>query len=467
MSRLTNAPPAHRRRPDTLLDFDAAPRHVEMGSWVIACAAFTLIAFRQTYVIPGLPLALSPARFLLFTGALLFIVALLAGQKSGYRMGVLGAVLATYFVSTLMAYGVGMTSESIPIRTTDYYLVVEVLLILSVVFYFNVVRSASGLSRIVKALIAGGVVSAMFAILAHVTGADLAAILRPPGLVEKEAILNRDLVRGDVVRPQGSAGHPLELAALLTIIFPLGVGLTYGLRAEGKRWWPWAAATLVILIGAVVSVSRAALIGLFAAYALMALFWPIRRTLGMLAGVVALAALVFVVNPPLFRAYSSTLVLGMGDPSAQYRVAAAQYILSHFTMFGSFGRGGGTDNYVFDDQYLYRLAETGVVGLLAYVLLVGLSLVLALRAFVNARNRANPELPAASAHLFLGLAASLTAYAVMNIVLDVGGFVQIWTTMWLLLATSATAYRMSTAKPARKGDHKRPASGIDGLGTAR
>jgi hypothetical protein len=32
---------------------------------------------------------------------------------------------------------------------------------------------------------------------------------------------------------------------------------------------------------------------------------------------------------------------------------------------------------------------------------------------------------------------------VMNVVLDVGGFVQIWTTMWLLIATSAVAYRLS------------------------
>ena len=447
MTRLTYARD-HGRNSVSLHDFERCPHPVETGSWVIATAAFLLIAIRQTYVIPGLPLALSPARFLLFAGAALFIVATLVGRRSGYRLGILGLVLAIYLVSVLMAYGIGMTSESVPIRTTDYYVVVEFLLILSVVFYFNVVRSYSGLSRIVKALIAGAVVSAMFAILAHMTGADLTATLRPPGLVEKEAILNRDLVRGDVVRPQGSAGHPLELAALLTILFPLGVGLTLSQRAEGKRWWPWAAATLAILIGVVVSVSRAALIGLLAALIVMALFWPIRRTLGMLGGVVGLAASMFVLNSSLFEAYSSTLVLGTGDPSAQYRLGAAKYILSSFTVFGSFGRGGGTDNYVFDDQYLYRLSETGVFGLSAYVLLVGLSFVLALRALLNARKRTNPELPAPSAQLFLGLVASLTAYAVMNIVLDVGGFVQIWTTMWLLLATSAVAFRLSL-RPSR------------------
>jgi hypothetical protein len=424
-------------------EVDNGSRRDEVGSWVIASAAFMLIAFRQTYVVPALPLSLSPARLLLFGGACVFVIACLAGRKARYRVGVLGPVLLIYFMSTLTAYGIGMTQESIPIKTVDYYLVAEILLILAVIYYFNVVHSYTGLSRIIKALVAGGVVSAVFAILAHGTGADLAAVLRPPGLVEREAILNHDLVRGEVVRPQGSAGHPLEFAAVLTIIFPLAVGLTYSLRAECKRWLPWAMASVIIVIGVAVSVSRSALIGLFAAFVVMALFWPIRRTLLMIAGVLCLAVLVFLVNPPLFEAYSSTLGMGTDDPSAQFRLAAARYILSHFTLFGSFGQGGGTDNYVFDDQYLYRLSETGMFGLLAYVLLLGTSLVLAIRAFLNVRHRKVSGVPAASAHLFLGLTASLTAYAVMNIVLDVGGFVQIWTTMWLLVATSAVAYRIS------------------------
>jgi hypothetical protein len=403
-----------------------------------------LTALRQTYVLPAIPLSLGPGRFLLFAGAGLFIIIRLGGQKSGYRLGVLGRVLAVYFMSTLMAYGIGMTRESIPVRQADTDLVVEIMLILAVIFYFSVVHSYIGLRRVIKGLVAGSVVSAIFAIIAHITGVELATVLRPPGLIEKGTLLNSGLFRVDVVRPQGSADHPLELAAVLTIMFPLAVGLTYSMRAGRERWRLWAVATLIILIGVAVSVSRSALIGLFAACVFMALHWPIRRTLAMFGGILGLAMLVFAIKPPLLKAYSSTLGLGWRDPSAQYRAAAAQYILSHVSVFGSFAQGAGTSGYItFDNQYLHRLSEAGIFGLLAYIMLLGTSLVLAFRVFANARNRTNCELPAASAHLFLGLAASFIAYAVMSIVLDVGGFVQIWTTLWLLLATSAVAFRIS------------------------
>jgi O-antigen ligase len=352
-------------------------------------------------------------------------------------------VLVIYVVATMLAYGTAMTSESIPIRTADYYLIVEIMLVLSVFFYLDVIHDYVALARVVKALVAGGLVSAVFAVLAHLTGVELATVLRPPGLVEKGTILNRVLLRGEVVRSQGSAGHPLELAAILTIILPIAVGLTYSLRENGKRWLPWAVATLVILVGVAVSVSRSALIGVLAAFVVMAFFWPIRRTIGMLVGAIGFATLLFAFNPPLFNAYASTLGLGTSDPSAQYRVVAARYILSRMSMFGSYGEAPGATGYIFDDQYLYRLSQGGIVGLFAYVVLLAATLTLALRAYTNARKRMNPALPIGSAQLFLGLAASLTAYAVMNVVLDVGGFVQIWTTMWLLIATSAVAYRLS------------------------
>ena len=204
------------------------------------------------------------------------------------------------------------------------------------------------------------------------------------------------------------------------MLFPLAVGLTYSLRAGRDRWRLWAVATLTIFAGIAVSVSRSALIGLFAAFALMALYWPIRRTLAMLGGVLGLATLVFVVNRSLFEAYSSTLGLGWGDASAQYRVTAAhtycqtsrylecmdkpvdQVILSSIT---SIYFDWQTREYLdcsliscYWEQHWSRVSRL--------------------------HERAKPEdleLPAASAHLFLGLAASFTAYAVMNAVLDAGG----------------------------------------------
>jgi hypothetical protein len=447
---------AHGRAPESFSDFVTAPPRSEMDSWVIASAAFLLIALRQTYVLPGIPLGLGPGRFLLFVAAGWFIYSCVVGQKSLYRLGAVAGAAAVYFVSTLLAYGMGMTQEAIPVRQADTYLVVEIMLVLSVFYYVNVVHSYIALGRVIKGLVAGGVVSAVFAIVASASGVELAPVLRPPGLVEKGVFLTTDVFRVYVVRPQGSADHPLELAAVLTIMFPLAVGLTYSLRAGGQRWRLWAMATFIILVGVAVSVSRSALIALFVACVFMALFWPIRRTLAMVGGALGLAAVGFAVRPSLFEAYSSLFGLGFDDASSQNRVAAAQYIATKVSVFGSFARGAGTSGHViFDDQYLHRLAETGLFGLFAYMMLLGTALVLAIRAFFNARKRTNPDLPAASAQLFLGLAASFIAYAVMNITLDVGGFVQIWTTMWLLLGSAAVAFRIS-----RKADHQMAAHSL-------
>src|SRR5690242_18707263 len=79
--------------------------HHEIGSWALASAAFLLVAMRQSYILPFVPLGLSPARFILFAAAFLFIFTRLAGQHSEYRIGVLGPILTLYLLSTLIAYG--------------------------------------------------------------------------------------------------------------------------------------------------------------------------------------------------------------------------------------------------------------------------------------------------------------------------------------------------------------------------
>jgi O-antigen ligase len=417
-----------------------SPRR-EIGSWVIASAAFMLIAFRQSYVLPYVPLGLSPARFILFIAAGLFILTRLAGQHSRYRLGVLGPVLAIYFLCTLVAYGTGMR-PSTPVARADYYFVREILLISVVLFCFTVIHGYVGLRRIIKGLVAGGVVSAVSAILALFTGVEVATKLRLPGLDDLGPLISNDLVRMEVVRPQGSADHPLELAAVLTVIFPLALGLTQCLRARGERWWLWAVATAIILAGIVVTVSRSAVIVVPVLVVVMAWHWPVRRTLGMLAVLIGVVIAGMTFNVPVFKAYSSIFGLGLQESSANDRQVAAENLISnHLSWFGMYGQYPP----ILDNQYLSRLAEAGLFGLLTYTMMVATALVLAFLAFRNARNRANTELPAGSAHLFLGLVASLTACALMSLILDVAGFTQVWTMMWLLIASSAVAFRISRA----------------------
>jgi len=307
-----------------------------------------------------------------------------------------------------------------------------------------VVHTYVGLERVIKGLVAGGVVTALLAILAHFTGIEAATMLRLPGLRDAGSILYGDYVRVDVVRPQASAGHPLELAAVLTVIFPLALGLAQSLRGRGERWWPWAMATAIILAGAAVSVSRSAVLGIVAVFVVMACNWPIRRTLSFLAIVGGCAVIGMFLGSSLFNAYSAMFGLGLDEASANSRQTAAESLLAKIPVWGLYGQGGSHLNPpTLDDEYLSRLQQIGVFGLLSYLAMLVTTLTLAFLAYRNARNRVNADLPVSSAHLFLALGASVTAYAVMSIFLDVDGFIQTWTIMWLLIAASAVAFRIS------------------------
>jgi O-antigen ligase len=332
----------------------------------------------------------------------------------------------------------------------DQVMIREILLIGSFLFCFIVIHGYVGLTRVIKGLVAGGVVSSVVAIVASLTGSESAPQLRLPGLVKTAPLYftSDDMFREGMVRAQGSASHPLELACVLTIIFPLALSLTLSLRATGKRWWPWAVATALVVGGIVVSVSRSGAIGLIVALAVMACYWPIRRTLAMLAAGSAVLAVGVVLQAPAVTGY---LAIFGADRSVEQRVAVTSALPFDISLFGTYGLGVGrqvprnpaAEIPTLDDQYLKVLAEQGVLGLVAYVALVGTTLAVAFLAFKNARNRVNAQLPQESAPLFLGIAASFAAYAVVTFFLDAAGFLQIWTTMWLLIAIAAVAYRIS------------------------
>jgi len=203
-------------------------------------------------------------------------------------------------------------------------------------------------------------------------------------------------------------------------------------------------ATGIILGGAAVSVSRSAVLGIVAVFVVMACNWPIRRTLSYLAIVGGCAVIGMFFGSSLFNAYSAMFGLGLDEASANSRQAAAESLLAKIPFWGVYGEGGSALNPpTLDDEYLSRLQQIGVFGLLSYLAMLVTTLTLAFLAYRNARNRVNADLPVSSAHLFLALGASVTAYAVMSIFLDVDGFIQTWTIMWLLIAASAVAFRIS------------------------
>ncbi|WP_205786886.1 O-antigen ligase family protein [Specibacter cremeus] len=175
--------------------------------------------------------------------------------------------------------------------------------------------------------------------------------------------------RGGFVRPESTARHALEYAAVLSMILP--IALTLGINERQRpllaRWFPAAA----IFMAALVSVTRSALLGVVAGVALSVPTWDRRlRVRALWVGGAGLAVMYFLV-PGL-----AGTILGMfsgGDPSVASRTDSLAVVGHYLAVSPWVGRGLGTLGpayRIFDNQYIGLLIETGIVGLTAFVVLM-------------------------------------------------------------------------------------------------
>jgi putative inorganic carbon (HCO3(-)) transporter len=407
------------------------------GALYLAVSGFLLIGMRQNLTVP-LTLGLSIGQFLLFGCGLLWLLTRMRGQRSRIRNRVLAFALVFYLVGALLSYAGAMGRGLPPLASVyaDQYIFVNAGLITMAFAVIALVTTTDGLQTVLKGLLLGGTTSAGFALLQSVTGLDLAAQFRLPGLKTSDFVLVKDLMREGIVRPQGSAGHPLELAVILTILVPIGIGIIGSAHAKADRTWPWVLCTGVVACGALATVSRSVVLGLAAAVAVMAWRWPIRRLAVTLAGVVVAVVAGWLFKLSVAAALVGSFAIFANDPSIASRSTGWNYIFAHFREHFWFGEGVGTypalgNQPVLDNQYLSLLIEGGVCSLAGYVLLLGVALTVALRASAAT----SPAL----AELCSGLSGAIAVVIVTGAILDINGFVQVLTLTWFLFALIAVA----------------------------
>lgn len=222
------------------------------------------------------------------------------------------------------------------------------------------------------------------------------------------------------------------------MIIPLGVAIVASARAKGERTWPWIACTGLLICGAMVTVSRSAVVGLVAAVLVMVWRWSIRRFAVTLIAAAAAVGLGLLLQVQVVTAILQSFANAATDSSIASRGVGASYVAAHFRDQFWLGQGAGMypafRQPVLDNQYLSRLMETGALGLVSFVALIAVALVLALRASA-ARDPVTAELAG-------GISGSLAALAVISTILDVSGFIQIWTVTWILVALSTVVWRL-------------------------
>jgi O-antigen ligase len=232
------------------------------------------------------------------------------------------------------------------------------------------ITSQDRLDTLLRRIVFMGTLVAFVGLLQFLTGQLWIDRIQIPGLVTNQSL--GDLgARGSFSRPSGTALHPIEFGAVLTMMLPLAINLALVDRARGwlRRWTPVAAIALLVVL----SISRSAVICAVVGLIVAGLRWTpsVRRFAAV--GALALLGFVFVTIPGMIGTLAGMFTSAGSDSSTLSRVDSYATAFAFIRQSPAFGRGLGTflPTYrILDNQYLLLLIEVGVVGTMAVLALM-------------------------------------------------------------------------------------------------
>lgn len=249
----------------------------------------------------------------------------------------------------------------------------------------------------------------------------------------------------------GSADLSLEAVAMLSLALPIALVRLMQQRRPGKRVLYGLA--VCILLGAMVATYRkSALLAPLTVCLVLAYFR--RRELLRLAplGLVILLAIPALAPNALGSVIDQFQPNRLGVATVSDRVsdydAIRPDLLTHFLFGRGFGSYEHTIYRVLDNDLLMRIVETGVVGLLAYVLMLAMIIAVAVP-LIRSRDpeRSSPALM---------VAAAAAAFLVLSALFDVMSFPHspyiLMTLAGLLAVVSGSAGRQRSPLAARRSD---------------
>jgi O-antigen ligase len=291
---------------------------------------------------------------------------------------------------------------------------------------------------------------------------NLAAHMHIPGLVVNNTIIGLRLRGEGFTRVAGTASHYIEFGVVLAMLLPLAIHFALFAPTRGRRHFNWLC---VLLMGVAVpfSLSRAAAIALIVGLLVMASAWTWRAKVNALVTALIVLIGLRAAKPGLLGTIRSLFTHLSEDPSISGRTTDYGPVFSLISQRPLLGRGAGTfipTRYRFlDNQILMTTIESGVVGLIALVILFMCAIALAHRAGKFASDRRTKHLGYALLAAFLdGFFTSFT--------FDSFSFPVFMTTLFLLIGAAGALWRLdrdarharytvdSLAKDARIREHE-------------
>lgn len=292
----------------------------------------------------------------------------------------------------------------------------------------------------------------------YFTGVNIAELVRIPGLVANQALEGAQM-RFAVRRVSSTAIHPIEFGVVLATVLPLAVhdALHGGARRFLPRWAPMG----LIALGAVLSVSRSAIVGIVVGS--LALYPTLSRQQRRLAIVLAPLAAVAVqaVAPGVLGTIRFFFANLLDDPSVTSRTDDYSFARDLFSGAPWLGRGMGTflpelyvlpggrggGSLILDNQYLHSVLQVGAVGVAALLLFFSIA---AFSARGARRRTSNPAGGSLGQALFAAILVPMVTFATF----DALSFSMAAGITFLIAGCSGAAWRL-----AREEESARACSG--------
>lgn len=423
--------------------------HQETLPWrsVVAATALVilLIPIRREALISSLPFGLEPYRVLVTLMIFVWIGALLVDHRVRFLRSVVDGPLLLVLAATagslivnrgrILELGVESTVTKALAFLIGFFLFFWLIV--------SVIRRFADVDFIVRALVAAGAFIAVASLVEARTGYsvfnDLVRII--PGTGRSAALDPSGLlpVRGGRFRIFGSAQHPIELSAILAMLVPLAVYLVQSTR----RWW-WGLAFGLLVVGALVSVSRTGVVMLLVVAAVFVWLrphetirlWPLMVPGVVVVGVLAPGAMNEVVAGffPAGGLFAQQENTAAGSGRLESLGPALHDVALRPILGGGYGSrvvvGPETNSFIVDDMWLSLGMEIGVIGVAAWAWL-----------FIRFIRHSSREAKRNQSHrswFFSAITASVMAFAVGMLLFDAFSFVQVTFLFFIVLALGAS-----------------------------
>lgn len=383
----------------------------------LAMAQSTLVGLIAFVAVASLlPYAVVPVRLgfqltavdLLLSGLLLVWGLRLLRRRAVLVTAVEGVLLLGFMALAVAAFVMGLTYGISP-QTARLFLK----LLNSMLFFWtvlNCVRDRRELEWVVRALLIGGGLAATIALVLHALPPELQLrvlnALRVVGYPEGDVL--RPIASTDTLRAIGTSVDPNVLGGLLVLAGSLTLAQLFSRAPLLPRRWLALSCGLIVLAMAF-SYSRSSWVGLMAGFTFLVSF---RYRRAALLGLAAMVALLLLPQGEVFIERFSSGVEAR-DQAAAMRLGEykdALRLILRYPWFGvGFGNAPSTDLYVaVSSIYLLILEQTGLVGLVGFLAVVGSLLVRAVAALRRTRREDDEGLYGILIGLLAALVGALT-----------------------------------------------------------